>query len=130
MRYQSKKTAARERECHEFRWLFTQEVCRCEACGHDPTNVKPGQIRWRLETHEIARGSLRQKALDKRYAILRVCLPCHDEMGNRREWPDARQLAALRKSRPDDYDLVAFNKLVGRGPNRITQEDVDAYGGQ
>ena len=124
MRRVSKKTAARNAECRDFREQFAAEVDRCEICGHERTRSYPGRIVWALHIHEIARGALRAAALDKRYAILRVCYRCHEALGNRREWPDARQLAALRRSRPKDYDLVAFNALVGRGPERVTEEDV------
>jgi hypothetical protein len=34
------------------------------------------------------------------------------------------QLAVLKKRRPADYDLAAYNRLIGLGPNRITEEDV------
>jgi hypothetical protein len=124
MRRQSKKTATRERECREFRLALVEEVARCEICGHRPDPTAPGYIRWRLFCHEIARGPSRQKALDKRFAILVLCPVCHDEVDG---WPEAKQLAALKRSRPADLDLAAYNKLIGRGPNRIAQADVDAW---
>ena len=130
MRSRSKKTAAREDECRDFRVAFRKEVGHCEICGHDPTRVKYGQIAWVIHIHEISRGALRLKSLDKRFAILAVCWRCHEELGNRTEWPDARQLAVLRRSRPEDFSLEKFNQLVGRGANRITEEDVEAYDGK
>jgi len=128
MRRESKKTAARRRACKPFRETLKHEVGRCEICGHDPNRVRPGWVSWVLHVHEIARGSHRQKALDKPFAVLVVCYRCHSErLDSRAEWPEARQLAALKVSRPQDYDLPAFNTLVGYGPRRVTQADVDAW---
>jgi len=105
-----------------------EEVGYCECCGHDPGRVKYGRIGWVFHVHEIARGVNRLKALDKRFALLVVCFPCHDELGSREEWPEARQLAALRKSRPHDYDLAAYLTLKNpKAPNAITQSEVDAF---
>jgi len=127
MRRMSKTTAAQEKECREVREQLRQETGHCEICGHDSTRVKWGQVAWAIHIHEIARGALRQRSLDKRFALLVVCFPCHEELGSRKEWPDARQLAVLKRQRPEDYDLRAFNRLIGRGPNRITEQDVEAY---
>lgn len=124
MRRMSKKTAARAAECRSFRQQLVREVGRCEICGHDPNRVRPGCVSWRLHVHEICRGVHRQKALDKRYATVVVCLPCHDALDDTAEWPESRQLAALKRSRPGDYDLAAYNALVGYGPGRITEADV------
>ena len=79
--------------------------------------------------HEIANGPDRQKALDQPYAILVLCGWCNlVEVEDKAKWPQARQLAALRRRRPADYDLPAFNHLVNpRAPNRITEEEVDNY---
>jgi len=79
--------------------------------------------------HEVANGPNREKALDKPYAILVLCTNCnHQEVEDKRKWPQARQLAVLLRSRPNDYDLVAFNRLVNpNAPNRITPDEVAAY---
>ena len=128
MRSQSRKAKARAAETRDFRRELILEVGRCELCGHDPARFGNGAISWILACHEIARGNSRQDALDKPYAILVVCRYCHSEhLGNKGEWPQARQLAALKRSRPRDYDLAAFNELVGRGPNRITEKDVEQW---
>jgi cytochrome c553 len=127
MRRQSKKTAQRERECKAFRMALVQQVGRCEICGHRPDATAPGYIRWRIFCHEIARGAHRQKALDKRFSILALCWRCHQEVHDDTGWPEARQLAVLKRSRPADFDLAAYNALIGRGPERITQGDVDAW---
>jgi len=131
MRRVSKKTAARIAECREFRAELVREVGHCELCGHDPSLVnrlRQGRIAWALHVHEIARGPHRMKALDKRFALLVVCYLCHEyRLSSRAELPEARQLAALLTSRPHDFDLPAFNALVGYGPRRITEEEVDAW---
>jgi len=125
MRHVSKKTAARIAECKELRKQMVREIGRCELCWHDPKKVRPGNVAWALHVHEIARGATRQAALDKRYATLVLCYHCHMNRihGNER-WPETRQLAVLKTRRPKDYDLAAYNELVGYGPDRITDEDV------
>ena len=125
MRRQSKKTAARERECREFRRALVAEVGRCELCGHMGWVVPSTSAHKRgLCCHEIARGIHRQKALDQRCAILVVCPICHDELDG---WPEERQLAVLKRSRPANVDLAAYNALIGWGESRITAADVDAW---
>jgi hypothetical protein len=130
MRRVSKTTLARIREVSEFRKELLRRVGHCEVCGHDPKSRRPGAVRWVLHVHEIARGPCRQSALDKPYAVLVVCHWCHEyEVGDRGLWPDARQLAVLKRSRPADYDLALFNELIGRGPGRVTEEEVALHGG-
>jgi len=126
MRRISKKTAARYDECRDFRRELVAEVGHCELCQHDPERVPPGQIRWSLQVHEIARGPLRQLAMDKRFAVLVLCFNCHfNRIHGNEHWPEARQLAVLKRSRPTDYNLKAYNELVGYGPERITDADVE-----
>jgi hypothetical protein len=76
--------------------------------------------------HEIANGPLRQKALDKPYAILVLCWWCNGYVvTNKKEWPEPRQLATLLMESPEAFDLAAYNSLVNpRAPNRITMEEV------
>lgn len=98
-------------------------------CGHSPEHPwprLPSECSV-LACHEIARGPLRDKALDKPFAILVACWACNSgPLNDKREWPEARQLAVLQREAPEDYDLVAYNRLVcERAPNRITQEEVD-----
>jgi hypothetical protein len=130
MRRNTMKRAKRNRDCAEWRKALIQRVGRCEACGCSPAYRK--LLGWDLHSlavHEIARGSHRHKARDKAYAVLVVDREYHDEkLSSKSEWPESRQLAALRQSRPQDYDLAAYNALVGLGPDRITEADVDAWG--
>lgn len=72
---------------------------------------------------------MREKALDKVYALLVLCWWCNgDEVVDKEKWPQSRQLAVLKAKCPESYDLQAFNFLVNpRAPNRITQEEVDFW---
>ena len=115
MRRQSKKTAARENIVRPILDGLKLELGSCEICGSS---------KRRLEAHEIARGSHRSKARGKLFASLIVCITCHRELDDTRAWPHARQLGVLKRSRPKDFDLAAFNALVGSGPNRITEAEV------
>ncbi len=102
MRRFSLKRQKRNREVKQFRDDFRKEIKLCEHCQKRPVQA----------IHEIARGSHRQKALDKRYAILRLCDPgCHQEVGG---WPICKQLALLALRRPNDYDLDAYWQLTSR----------------
>lgn len=111
------KSRVRAAEVSQFRRDLVWEVGRCEVCGaYDPTIVP----------HEIAGGSgNRQQALDKRFAILIVCMTCHKAIHAVPVlWTRIRQLAFLYVSRPDDLDLEKFCALIGRSPTAITKEEV------
>jgi len=129
MRRVSEKTAARIAEAREFRRDLVREVGHCEICGHDPRRVRPGKVRWSLCCHEILNGPLRMKCLDKRHSLLVLCWHCNSErVTDKKAWPEARQLAALRRSRPQDYDLAAHLRLKNpNAPAAITQAEVDAW---
>jgi hypothetical protein len=128
MRRVSKKTAARVAECRDVRDQLRQSIGQCELCGHSPNRASTGSLSWRLDLHEISRGVNRQKSLDKPYALLLVCYPCHMlRIHGNEDWPEARQLAALKRSRPQDHDLAAYNLLIGRGPKRITEDEVAVW---
>lgn len=86
---------------------------------------KPRELS-QLCCHEIACGPHRQKALDKPFALLVLCWLCNGYVvTDKKTWPEARQIGVLREKRPNDYDLKAYNALVGYGPDRITEDDVD-----
>ncbi len=126
MRRISKKMQKRIDEVADFRRDLIATVGQCEIC-----NYIPGR-HWRwppgLVCHEISRGPLRQKSLDKSFAILILCIACHEDLDDRKEWPDARQLAALKRSRPEDFSLQAFNLLVNpNAPNRVMPSEVDIW---
>lgn len=123
LRHYSKKRRAREDEARDFRRGLVADVGRCEHCG--AKEFDRGRS-TKLCVHEIANGPLRQKALDKPYAVLVLCWPCNLLATDKGRWSEAAQLACLQRSRPDHYDLAAYNFLVNpRAPLRITQEEVD-----
>ena len=126
MRHMSERTAARKAEESAFKRELFDELGACEICGHDPTLGSRGNMAWRMELHHIARGIHREKARVERCAVLLLCWRCHQlAVHGNADWPQWRQLAMLKQSRPGDYDLAAFNALVGWGKNRITKEEVD-----
>ena len=128
MRFQSKKRQARMAEVKPIRQGLIDRVGECELCG--ASAVRPNRSRMpglsQLCCHEIANGPHRDKALDKPYAILVLCWYCNgNEVTNKREWPEAKQLALLALSRPEDFDVRAFCSLINpNAPNRVTYEEV------
>lgn len=94
-----------------------RELGHCEICG-----TTKGQ----LDVHEICRGVHREAALDKLFALLLVCRRCHeDKLSSAAEWSEARQLAVLAKSRPNDFSLAAYLELTSpKAPRRIAITDV------
>ena len=125
MSRQSEKTAAKNRAGLALREQLIEEVGHCELCGHGPSGHHRGEyIMWAMELHHLIRG-LRP---NERYAVLLLCWSCHHlRIHGNEDWPDARQLAALKASRPRDDNLAEYNKLKGRGPKRITEQDVDDW---
>jgi len=131
LKRRSAKTAALHKSARELRINLIKAQGRCEICGHRPKAPWPEfpPLASTLCCHEIACGKNRLKALDKPYAILVLCWLCNAYfVTDKKRWPEARQLAVLKKQRPRDYDLVAYNALVNpKAPNRITQEEVDQW---
>lgn len=107
--------------------LISRVGC-CEICGASPARPRRGVPLdlSQLCCHEIANGPLREKALDQPYALLVLCWYCNGhEVVDKSEWPEARQLAVLAESRPEDFDLEAFCYLMNpRAPNRVTLDEV------
>jgi len=132
MRRVSRKTRARKDAARPVREALMRRHGRCMICGHSPKSPwrdKPRECS-QLCCHEIACGSHRQKALDQPCAILVLCWWCNGQrVTDKGEWPESRQLAVLKRRSPGDYDLKAYNTLIGLGPNRITEEEVGAWQG-
>ena len=119
MKQMSDKRRARYMQAKPVRDELRAEVNECEVCE---------RTRVSFDVHEICRGVHRQKALDKRYALLLVCRPCHEELGSAGEWPEARQLALLAHRRLFDFDLAAYLNLTNPiAPRRIELEEIEAY---
>jgi hypothetical protein len=126
MKRVSRKRAARMDEVRDFRNGLIDRVGHCERCkvSHRILERHGGK----LSVHEIANGPLRDKALDKPYAVLVLCWKCNQDFCAKGTYPQSMQLSILKESRPEDYDLVSFNHLVNpNAPNRITQEEVDEW---
>lgn len=131
MRIFSKKRRKLNDDCRPFRISLVERVGRCEVCGHSPKlpwRTKPYELS-QLAVHEICRGRNRSKALDKPFAVLVLCAWCNCHvLTSAREWPEARQLAVLKRKRTMDYDLEAYNKLVNpNAPKRILESEVKSY---
>jgi hypothetical protein len=123
MRRVSKKTAAKNRKASELREQLIEEVGHCEICDYDPSQSHVRSHPWAMELHHLIRG-LRP---NERCAVLLVCWHCHCMRlhGGHEKWLEPRQLAVLKRSRPQDFDLTKYNELKGYGPERITDEDVE-----
>lgn len=116
MRNLSEKRRKRNLEAKPVRDTL-REIGKCEICG---------KTTGKLDVHEICRGVHREAALDKPFALLLVCRRCHeDKLGSASEWPEARQLAALAKSRPSQFNLQAYLELTSpRAMRRIEINEV------
>jgi len=128
MRRVSLKRQKRQREAKPIRDDLIARVGECEICGASPSRPRrgvPGELS-QLCCHEIANGPLREKALDKPYALLVLCWYCNGhEVVDKSEWPESRQLAVLAESRPEDFDLESFCYLINpRAPDRVTLDEV------
>lgn len=117
MRQVSKKRQALMREVKPIRDGLREEVGHCEICGCS---------RGILDVHEIGRGQFRAICLGERCALLLVCRRCHeDKLSQASEYPEARQLAALAKSRPNDFSLADYLALTSpRAPMRLEIHEV------
>lgn len=128
IRRQSDKRRARMAEARPIRKALIDKVGECELCGANPEkHIRRGPRELsQLCCHEIANGPHRNKALDKPYAMLVLCWYCNGhEVTNKREWPEAKQLALLALSRPEDFDLRAFCELINpNAPNRVEYSEV------
>ena len=105
-----RRVSAKRRQLIEatagLRGNLVSEVGKCEFCG---------KHRHDLSVHEISRGGSRRVSLDQRYALLVLCLLCHDAI-HRMAGDDQRALglALLARSRPEDYSLQSYWSLIGR----------------
>lgn len=123
MKQKSNKRRKREDEARPFRKDLIERVGECEICEHSPSHPwrdKPRECS-QLCCHEIANGPNRQKALDKPFAILVLCVYCNQHVvTDKGEWPESRQLAVLARSRPLDFNLARFLEITSpRAPRRI-----------
>lgn len=127
MRQKSITRKKREADAKPFRDKLIADVGECEHCGCSP-DQRHGRMPElaRLAVHEIASGIHRQNALDKPFATLVLCWQCNSgPFQDRKEWPEARQLALLARKRPKDFDLAAYLELTSpRAMRRITIDEI------
>lgn len=127
MKRQSDKFKKRYAEAKPKRDALIAERGECENCGRSPGCTRGQWSRLsQLCVHEIANGPYRQKALDKRFATLVLCWGCNGgAFEDKSIWPEARQLALLLQSRPQDFDLESYNFLINPcAPRRIEKHEV------
>lgn len=117
MRPVSKTRQALMRNVKPIRDSLRAEVGCCEICG---------KTNGTLDIHEIGRGCSRALCLGERCALLLVCRKCHEEkLSHASEYPEARQLAVLAKSRPNEFSLSDYLTITSpRAPKRIEMHDV------
>lgn len=131
LRKQSKKTASNERAAAGVRRSLVAEAGECMICAHSSKNPNPRLpiALSKLVAHEISNGPLRQKSLDKPFAILVICRYCNQyEVMDKARWPEARQLALLKLRSPDNYDLQAYLRHTNpRAMQRITPDEIEAF---
>lgn len=120
LRRQSKADRKLRKETRPDRELFVLEYPFCMCCG---------QTHCDLCVHEIAKGHQhRSKAVRVRLAQLVACVSCNlGELEDYAIWPIARQLAAVKKLHPEDYDRSGFHKLRGRADTDVTEAEVNAF---
>ena len=128
MRERSEKRRKRENAARPARQALIALVGECEMCGARPVQGSTWAGR-RLCVHEIVGGPHRQALLDRRHSTLVLCWLCNGGPAEDKSlWPEARQLALLKRSRPEDYDLAAHNACINpRAPRRVTEEEVRIY---
>jgi hypothetical protein len=114
--------------CKPIRDGLLEKHKLCWICGHGPS--KPWVHRPRefseLSVHEISRGPLRCKSLGKLFCLMVTCWWCNSRvLTERKQWPEARQLAVLLEKAPESFDLVAYLELTNpRAMQRITMEEI------
>jgi len=127
----SKKARKRADEARPIRAALLAEHRECQICGASPRRPHRGLPLGcsALAVHEIADGPSRQACLDKRFGCLVVCWACNSGcLKDALAWPESKQLAVLKRDRPQDFDLAAYNMLVNpRAKDRITVAEVDGW---
>jgi hypothetical protein len=76
------------------------------------------------DVHEIARGSSRARAINRRIAWLALCRKCHDQFADASLWPVDMQLALKAMWDADYLDVPGVNELRGRAVNAIDTRDM------
>ena len=78
--------------------------------------------------HELLNGPLPQRTLDEPSCLLVVCWLCNAELCDKSVWPLARQLAVLKKTAPERYNLRRLLEIRNpRAMLAVTEEEVYFY---
>jgi len=116
MRCQSKKRRKLMVAAGPYRDKLIQATGHCQIC----------RGRRKLSCHEILNGPLREKVLTEPSCLLVVCWECNQELCNKTKWPLPRQLAVLKRTAPQRYNLERV--LYLRNPNApyaVTEAEVE-----
>lgn len=128
---ESAKHRARRQETSPVREAYVRRFGFCWVCEHRPkVIIWPGLGPKDLNCHEILRGSgYRTKTLDEFCQIVVSCNECNQgPLHCRREYPDERQLALVKRFAPDSYDLARFLELRNHNaPLAISDKAVDYW---
>ena len=117
MNRQSDKKRKEKRDTDGPREEYRKQFRRCQCCRN----------RTSRETHEMASGGSRCKAVYHRETYLAVCRGCHKKIHRTSEWPYARQLWAKKRGDPAYYNRRLVNEIKGWDAEAVTEEDVDAW---
>lgn len=106
---------------------WSRDHCRCFVCGLESRSGE------NLETHEIADGFARGKALLEPATWLRLCgrfaNDCHQGqhgLHHKGIWPLSRQLALKKLRDPEHYNRLAVLRLKRLPDTAVTEDEVDA----
>lgn len=111
----SKKRAKLMRKVSPERNHFLAEHPNCAVCS----------VGLSVDVHEIARGSHREEALEKRETWLAVCRDCHSTKLESMPIPEQLALKAMQDSEVyDDDGREKVTKIRGRAPGAVTESEV------
>lgn len=100
---------------------WSKQHCFCFVCGYSSSSG------YGLETHEIVRGSGREKSLKEPSTWIRACNYQTENDCHRRKldgMPIVVQLALKLKHDKEHYDRERVNFLMHQEPGAITDADV------
>lgn len=102
---------------------WSEQQCSCFVCGYTSLTG------YGLETHEIVRGSGREKSLTEPSTWIRACNYKTPNDCHRRKldgMPIVMQLVLKKKFDPEHYNRERVNVLRHRQPDAITEAEVAA----
>lgn len=111
----SKKRAAAEREAGPVFDTFKAEHPLCWHCRVRPTT----------DIHHLCRGANKAKTYSDRRGLFAACRKCHDRLGDYGKVSLIVQIATKKLRDPEYYDLAWLNKMRGKAPNAIDDNDLN-----